>query len=222
MSDDPMRLGGLLDTEALAEASEAKKKGKANPVALKNAETAAKREERLATKNAPAMGGGGSAPVPEPDVDKSALLDKIGAYREKFPHVKSRNKVSGKASLEEIEDELHYIERQLGQKDGNVGHQLFYLALSGLEQSTHTYNPLNLNLNGLGQIAQQNKDQFTPILDELFIKYAVNMHVGPEMRLAMATATPIYTVHSANSGNATVARAMEAMSRQAPTAATDL
>ena len=60
------------------------------------------------------------------------------------------------------------------------------------------------------------------ILDELFIKYAVNMHVGPEMRLAMATATLIYTVHSANSGNATVARAMEAMSRQAPTAATDL
>ena len=103
-----MRLGGLLDTEALAEASEAKKKGKANPVALKNAETAAKREERLANKGmaAPAMGGGGSAPVPEPDVDKSALLDKIGAYREKFPHVKSRNKVSGKASLEEIEDEL--------------------------------------------------------------------------------------------------------------------
>jgi hypothetical protein len=42
------------------------------------------------------------------------------------------------------------------------------------------------------------------------------MYVGPEMRLVMATATLMYTVHSANSGNPAVARAMEAMSKAAP------
>ena len=60
------------------------------------------------------------------------------------------------------------------------------------------------------------QDEFNPILDELFIKYAVNMYVGPEMRLTMAVATLVYTVHAANSGNVQVARAMAEMSKPAP------
>ena len=215
MSDDPLHLGGL-DAESIAKAKEDKattKKSK-DPVAQKNAETAAKREERLANKNTSA------APPPqmvmEPEVDRSHLLDKIVAYRERFPNLKSRNKVSGKSSIDEIEDELHYIERQLGQKDGNMGHQMFYLALSGLEEGTKVYNPLNLNLTGLARVARDNQDEFNPILDELFIKYAVNMYVGPEMRLTMAVATLVYTVHAANSGNVQVARAMAEMSKPAP------
>jgi len=148
------------------------------------------------------------------------MLDKIEMYRQKFPNLKSRNKLSGKSTSDEIEDELHYCEQQLGQKEGNMGMHLFMMGLAGLEESTRYYNPLNLNLTGLSQVARDNTDQFSPILDELMIKYATNMYVGPEMRLAMATATLVYTVHAANNGNPAVAQAMATMNKTvAPPAA---
>jgi hypothetical protein len=188
---------------------------------MANAATARMKEERLAKNSDP--GPSAAPPPPEPVENKSGLLDKIQAYRERFPHLKSRNKVSARSAIDEIQDELHYMEQQLGQKDGHMGNQIFLLAMTGIEHSTRHYNPLNLNLTGLAKVANENQDQFAPILDELFIKYATNMYVGPEMRLVMATATLVYTVHSANSGNPQVARAMEAMSKQvAPTAAKDL
>ena len=131
--------------------------------------------------------------------------------------------MSAKSTYDELTDELHYIEQQLGQKEGHMGNQLFLLALTGVEEvTTNHYNPLGLNLRGLSNVARDNMEQFAPILDELFIKYATNMYVGPEMRLVMATATLMYTVHSANCGNPQVARAMEAMSKKAPVSAGDL
>ena len=223
MSDDPLRLSGLADTSEIESAVETRKRGKKamDPVAQKNAETAAKREERLAQPRDP---GPSTAPPPppEPVEDKSALLDKINAYKERFTHLKSRNKLSGKSGLDEIRDELHFIEQQLGQREGNMSVQLYLLAMSGLEEGTKYYNPLNLNLTGLGSVARDNVASVEPLLDELFIKYATNMYVGPEMRLAMATATLIYTVHSANSGNPAVAKAMEAMSKGVVPQKTDL
>ena len=227
MSDDPLKLGGL-DPEVIDVTVEGRKatKGKKTDSAasILRAETAAKKEERIA-HNVPAT----SAPPPpvEPAVEeKSLLLDKIHAYRERFPHLKSRNsKVSGKSTHDEIADELHYLEQQLGQREGHMGHHMFQLALSGVEEiTTKHYNPLGLNLMGLSQVARDNQDQFAPILDELFIKYATNMYIGPEMRLVMATATLMYTVHAANTGNPTVARAMEAMSKkvQVPESSKDL
>ena len=212
-----MRMGDL-DAGAIA-AEVDKRVNKKNPVTAKNAETAAKREERLSAKDsAPAVPKQASQHHPQPQptqhVDKSLLLDKIQMYRERFPQLKSRNKLSGKSTVEEVEDELHYCEQQLGQKDGHVGIHIFQLAMSGLEEVTaNYYNPLGLNLTGLGQVARENSDQFTPVLDELVIKYATNMYVGPEMRLAMATATLVYTVHAANNGNAAMAQAMERMSK---------
>lgn len=225
MGDDPLHLG-VLDAEVIQEAVDTRKKKKpaSETAALMRAETAAKKEERLAqggsTARAPAP-----APVVEPDPvqDKSLLLDKVTAYRERFPHLKSRNKVTGKSSIDEIADELHYLEQQLGQKEGHMGHQVFQLAMSGIEEvTTKHYNPLGLNLMGLSQVARDNQAEFAPILDELFIKYATNMYVGPEMRLVMATATLVYTVHSANSGNPAVAKAMQQMSQTVTPKPTDL
>ena len=106
-----------------------------------------------------------------------------------------------------------------------MGMHVFFMAMAGLEEvTTRYYNPLGLNLSGLTQVARDNGDQFGPILDELMIKYATNMYVGPEMRLAMATATLVYTVHAANSGNPAVAQAMASMTKAVtpPTGAGDL
>ena len=40
-------------------------------------------------------------------------LDKITGYRERFPWLKSRNKLSGNPLMVEVLDELAYIETQL-------------------------------------------------------------------------------------------------------------
>jgi hypothetical protein len=55
-------------------------------------------------------------PPPPPPIEYlRSMIDKINAYKERFPHLKSRNsKLTPKSSYEEIEDELHYIELQLG------------------------------------------------------------------------------------------------------------
>jgi len=226
MSEDPMMMGGL-SAESIAEAVEIKKMSKKakDPIAQKNAETAAKREERLQSRGGdrelPPAPAAATAPV-KPPVDKSSLLDKIEAYRERFPQLKARNKLTGKSTTEEVQDELHYIEQQLGQREGHMGSHVFLLVMTGLEESTNYYNPLDLQLQGLSRVAQDNKDQFAPILDELFIKYGASMYMSPEMRLVMATATLVYTVHSANSGNAAVAEAMQKMNKKVSMPETDL
>ncbi len=224
MSDDPLFLGGL-DREIIDEATVKKKMTKKaqDPIAAKNAETAAKREERIASGARGDPGPSSGPPPPTPVQDKSVLLDKITMFRERFPHLKSRNKVSAKSSLDEIEDELHYIEQQLGQRDGHMGEHLLVMAMSGVEHVTaHYWNPLGLNLNGLSKVTKDNSEEFAPILDELFIKYGAQMYVGPEMRLAMALGTLMYTVHSANTGNPTVKAALEKMNKPATVSAQGL
>jgi len=222
MADDPLMMG-MLDGEVIQEAVDAKRARKKpmDAAAVQRAETAAKREERL-SKPPPAPPPT-PMPPPPPKVDKSSMLDRIDAYRERFPHLKTRNKLSGKSTVEEIADELHFMEQQLGQRDGHMGHSLFVLSLSALEEvTTNHYNPLNLNLNGLSKVAQDNHEEFAPILDELFIKYGAGMYVGPEMRLVMATATLVYTVHSANTGNPRVAQALAKMHQSVQVPKTDL
>ena len=116
-SNDPLCLGEL-DPEKIAAKIEArdKKTGKA-PTELDM-----QKEARLAQKETRLAAGGSvsakasKAPVAPPEgpptappplkLDRSVLLDKIGAYRERFPHLKKRNNVSAKSSVEEISDGL--------------------------------------------------------------------------------------------------------------------
>ena len=200
-----------------------KRKAK-NPVSAQNAATAAAREERLASGSAPKASPAPSAPaqIEEPK-DRSALLDRIVAYRERFPKLKSRNKVSGKSTTEEIEDELHYIEQQLGSREGS-SIPLLLIALGGIEQVSHVYNPLGLKLTGLASVAKDNSEQFEPIMDELMIKYGASVAIGPEFRLVLAIGSLVYTVHSANSGDLRTAAAMKKMSEvvNPPAGANDL
>ena len=137
------------------------------------------------------------------------------AYRERFPHLKKRNNLTGKSSLEEVEDELHYIELQLGSSSGatNFGATVLYGTMLGVERLTNDYwNPLGLNLNGLGTVTQQNMDQFQPIIDELMIKHNAGMYTSPEWRLALAMGATIMTVNAANQ-NPEIARAVKSMNQ---------
>jgi len=91
-----------------------------------------------------------SAPKKEmPVEEKSAYIDKITAYREKFTWLKKRNgSLSAKSMDADLLDEMHYIETQLGSKaasDSNLGLTLFSAAMNSLEMSTHDRFRICLN-----------------------------------------------------------------------------
>ena len=203
-----------------------------NLIELEPALLGAAQEERASKKK-----GGSSAPPKEPKEPKRSslppaleaapapppeplppspeqlrlMLDKIGAYRERFTHLKSRNKKL--SSPEEIEDELHYIELQLGSSQGvNIGASGLCMAMTCLERSTNYWNPLKLNLSGLSTVTQQNMHEFQPIIDELMIKYNTGMYTPPEWRLALAIGATVVTVHAANQ-NPEIAKAVRAMGK---------
>lgn len=176
----------------------------------------AEREKRLATgaklapNSAPELPP--DAPIP-PKLNRSMLLDKITAYRERFPNIKKRNNIGAKSSDEEILDELHYCELQLGSQGGtsSLPATVLYGTMLGIEKITTDYwNPLGLQLNGLGTVAQQNMDQFQPILDELMIKHNAGVYTSPEWRLILTIAGTVLTVNAANQ-NPETARAVKAM-----------
>lgn len=192
--------------------------------AAKEAKDAKKEKKEKPVKERPLP-----PPAPPPEEDswglskeeeeelKSEALDKICAYRDRFKHLKSRNKVSFKSNLDEIYDELHWIETQLGQGQGG-GHMemAFLAAMYGVETATENYwNPLGLRLGGLGNTCKANMDQFSPLLDELTIKYGLNMVVSVEWRFALLVGTTIMTVHAANSDDPRVAQAFAKMNQMA-------
>ncbi len=179
---------------------------------------AGEKEARLREKEDRLQGKKASAPPPPPppathtpQVDKSALLDKLNAYRKRFPHLQKRNNVTVKSSPEEIVDEIHFCEVQLGSSDsGNNFASIVFLSAVNAVEAIHRehWNPLNLRLDGLTNVVRDNMDQIVPLLDELSIKYAHGMYMGPEMRLVLTVGAMAATVHSANNGNPAVASAL--------------
>ena len=205
---DPLSMEGL-DPLIIDAAVDAKKQKPPKPLS----DFQVKKEDRLAQKEARLA----VATQPKPDVDapltadeKSKLLDKLSAYKERFPHLKTRNKTLRTA--DDINDELHYAEVQLGSQQGStMGTTLLYASMCALEYSTALYNPLNLNLSGLGEVTKQNMSEFEPIVDELMIKYGGQTYVSPEYRLMLALGATVLTVHTANIGDPTLAHALHKM-----------
>ena len=208
---DPLDLGGL-EPDAITHAVHVKTKKQIDPLAIEKEKRLAAREKRLAPTE-PEM----PPPPPPPlEVDKSALLDKLGAYRERFPHLKKRNNVSVKSAADDILDELHYCEMQLGSRqDGNMGGMLLHGTMVAVEALPRdVWNPLGLNLQGLGAVTKDNMAEFQPIVDELMIKYGAGMYVSPEVRLTLSLCAIVMTVHGSNSGDPRIAAALSKMSTE--------
>ena len=222
-NDDPLDLGGL-DPAVIQSKIADRDKKKPNELEVMKEARLAEKEKRLAQNKrteqivksgvAASSSEPPSTAPPPPKIDKSVLLDKISAYRERFPHLKKRNNVTAKSTIDEVQDELHYIELQLGStsgKGGNIGALVLSGTMHALETVTRDhFNPLGLNLDGLGTVTQQNMAEFQPILDELMIKYNAGMYTSPEWRLALAIGATVITVNAANS-NPEMARAMKSM-----------
>eukprot|EP00965_Chrysotila_dentata_P078720 2595042-Pleurochrysis_carterae.AAC.1 len=226
---DPLDLGGL-EPALIASEVDAKKKQKSlnSELGLIKEARLASKEKRLSTQSTPTSSTAHAAPPPPIDSSeqKSRMLDKIFAYRERFSELRKRNNVSAKSTFEDIKDELHYCETQLGSKsDGSVGAMALHSAMMALETiHRDVWNPLNLNLNGLATVTKSNMAEFQPILDELMIKYGSNLYMAPEMRLALALSALIMTVHAANSNDPRIATALNKMQNvmQPPESSKDL
>jgi len=214
---DPLALSEL-DPELIQGRIDArdKKTGKApSELELSKEARLAEKEKRLSTGAATSKKAPSEAPTtaPPPPKDRSVLLDKISAYRERFPQLRKRNNLSAKSSIEELEDEIHFCELQLGSQGGaqNIGGTVLYGSMLLVEKFTDDYwNPLGLNLTGLGAVTQQNMDQFQPIIDELMIKHNAGMYTSPEWRLILTIGATVMTVNAANQ-NPEVARAVKSM-----------
>lgn len=223
-SDDPLMLGGLPDVDAVATSSKTTGKQRAAEERLEvqaaNAATNAKKEARMSQPKPPPASKAPLPPPPPPPPSltqdaKSKLIDKIMAYRTRFPSLSSRNKISMKASDEELQDELHYYSVQLGDSSqSKQGMAIFLAVVAGIEKGTAEYwNPLNLDLTGMARVASDNPSEFENIVDELIIKYGASKPMGPEMRLALALGTLMYTVNAANQGNEKVKAALEKVNK---------
>lgn len=221
-SKDPLDLAGL-DPANLAKVHDAKNsKGKLpTELEVKKEARLELKEQRISKGLSAGKSGGNQSETPPPAVhfdvvDKSSLLDRLGAYRERFPNLKKRNNVTAKSGVEDILDELHYCEVQLGSKqDGSMGCTLLHGTMVAVE-SFHrdVWNPMGLRLTGLGQITKDNMSEFEPIVDELMIKYGAGMYMSVEMRLALAIGATVLTVHGANSGDPRIATALEKMNQK--------
>jgi hypothetical protein len=136
--------------------------------------------------------------------ERQVLLDKVLKYRERFPKLKKRNgSLTIKSSLLELQDEVHYIEQQLGRDENTAqlrpANMVLIATMHGLEHMTrYYYNPLNLNLHGLGMTTQANVKAFEPLLDEFMIKHGMEMAASVELRILLMIGTTVMTVHAAN------------------------
>ena len=216
---DPLELSGL-DPANIAKAIDEKKSGKAKvPTELETKKEArlAQKEARMSAAPLPTGTGPVHSVAPPPEVlDKSVLLDRLMAYRERFPHLKKRNTVTVKSQADDILDELHYCEVQLGSKqEGSMCCTLLHGAMTGIEAfHRDVWNPMGLRLNGLGQVTKDNMAEFEPIVDELMIKYGAGMYMSAELRLALALGATVLTVHGANSGDPRIAVALQKMNQK--------
>ena len=96
------------------------------------------------------------------------------------------------------------IEEQLGEpndmEDNYMGLALVSACYGAEYITDNQWNPLNLDLTGLGDTVKLNLTKFEPILEEMAIKYNTQLSVPVEMRLAMLVGTTVMTVHAANKG----------------------
>ena len=225
MPNDPLSMGDL-EPSKIQETIEAKKKKPKQPTELEMQTEARlqEKEKRLEAKDK------GKTQIKEteqlPEIDKGPLLDQLNAYRERFPKLKKRTNITARSSVEDILDEIHFCEMQLGSSNtGSVGATIFKGSMVAIEAiHRDVWNPFNLNLNGLSNVAMDNFTEFEPIIDELMIKYGGNLYVPPEVRLILSVGALMVTVHGANSGDARIATALQKMNEtvKVPSSSKDL
>jgi len=180
----------------LAEEKERQKK-------MKEREKLSKKPSRKITKaDIDKMEEMAAKDAPEVEFDSNAALRKIELYYAKLGHkikYKPKRKPTAKTSPEELQDILFNIERDLSIGQGvDICVTGYSTGMSGLETLHRIYNPLGLQLKGLGKATEEAKPLWEDLMVEFAIKHEDWFAMGVEKRILFFTAQLVMSVDAAN------------------------
>ena len=140
--------------------------------------------------------------TPPPEFDCHAALRKIELYFAKLGHkikYKPKRKPTVKSTPEELQDILYNIEQDLAIGQGmDVCIEGYRAGMHGVETLHHMFNPLGLDLNGLGAAVDEKRDVWQDLMIEFAIKHEDWFAMGVEKRIIFFTVQTIMAVDGAN------------------------
>jgi len=153
------------------------------------------------------------APAAAADTEREAkhkLLKRVEGYRKLKPGLKpcGRAWCTASSAMQDIEDEVASAQHQLGeQPTTGLATNFLVNSLAAFEVLTQTYNPMALNLKGLGDFSKMKEAEFAPLVEEFMIKHGASLSLPVEVRIVMAIGSVVSLVHIANT-NPAVAEAL--------------
>ena len=155
-----------------------------------------------------------ATPEPEATFDTYGALRKIELYYAKLGKkikYKPKRKPTVKSSPEELQEILFNIEQDLAIGQGiDVCTTAYPAGMAAIEQIHYKFNPLGLQLRGLGQAVEEKRDVWEDLMVEFAIKHEDWFAMGVEKRIIFFTVQVIMAVDGANRLNSALG------SRQAP------
>jgi hypothetical protein len=126
------------------------------------------------------------------------LNSRITRYHETY---KLERKLKGEAkTIPEATDELKFITKQLGSKNGmGILNSLYFGVMEVVEKvCIYKYNPLGLDVKNLSKRLEEHEPEIAPILLDIAVKYNFTMDADPLLKLLIVTGKIVKEVHEEN------------------------
>jgi hypothetical protein len=126
------------------------------------------------------------------------LNSRIARYHETY---KLERKLKGEAkTIPEAQDELKFITKQLGSKNGmGILNSLYFGVMEVVEKvCIYKYNPLGLDVKNLSKRLEEHEPEIAPILLDIAVKYNFTMDADPLLKLLIVTGKIVKEVHEEN------------------------
>lgn len=136
-------------------------------------------------------------------LEKYNIYEKILKYCEYFKLIKKSN-ITPESNLSDLENELLRLEMESNKKIDPVDSykSLFIYSGIAIENLSSVYNPFDLDLSGLGNVLNQNKnnEEFDTSIKQLILKYDLHQYnpSSPEFRLLKFMTNSIIVVDQHN------------------------
>lgn len=100
--------------------------------------------------------------------------------------IKTLHRLDMSHSLDIIKGEYLRLEKNREIENGvSMCWNVLNMCVNGIEMLNHNYDPFNVNLDGWSNTVHASKDQYEPVLEELYEKYRNTISTGPEIKLIL-------------------------------------
>lgn len=125
------------------------------------------------------------------------LIKKIDHYHSVYKLERLHKTIK---TLPEAQQEMENIVKQLNSKKGmGTINTLYYGLMNSVEWvTTYRWNPIGVDLKGLGTKLQEKEPELTPILLDIATKYGWNFEANPILQLIFVTGNIAKEVHQEN------------------------